>query len=123
MSENLRRTSTNSATESEGVAFGLSGNLVIPVAVSAMVSAGLAALVMSSKDAGWAEWLVAFSPTILTFAYIFLLKNDKKPRFEQDFWEVLIEGECFHTRRRRPIRHPIVNAASFAKQKKKGLLK
>lgn len=119
MSENLRRTPTNSSTESEGMAFGLAGNLVIPIAISLMVSAALAAVVIGSGAAGAMQWLIVLLPSIITAAYIVLLKNDKKPRFEQDFWELLLEGAAFHTRRRRSIRHPIVNAEEIAASKKR----
>lgn len=106
--ETLRRTSTNSATESEGFAFGLSGNLVLPIAVGAMVSAFLITMVMSNNpDPGAGAWVFVASPTFVTAAYVILLKNNRKPRFEQDFWEELLEGRNFYTKRRKPIAHPI----------------
>jgi hypothetical protein len=106
--ETLRRTPTNSAIESEGVAFGLSGNLVLPIVVAAMVSALLITMVMSNNpDPGAGVWMFVASPTFLTAAYVVLLKNNRKPRFEQDFWEELLEGRNFYTKRRKPRAHPI----------------
>jgi hypothetical protein len=107
--EQLRRTSTQSAIESEGVAFGLSGNLVVPIAGAGMVSAVLATVVFDQNpNAGLMEWGIVILPTLLTAAYIVLLKNNRKPRFERDFWEEVFEGKAFHVnRRRRRFRHPL----------------
>ena len=106
--ETLRRTSTNSATESEGVAFGLSGNLVLPIVAAAMVSAVLVTAVMiGNREPGAGALVFVASPTVLTAAYVILLKNNRKPRFEQDFWEELLEGRNFYTKRRKPRAHPI----------------
>ncbi len=94
------------------MAFGLQGNLAVPIFISAMVSAGLAAALLHGEDSGSpTQWAIITLPTILTACYIFLLKHNRPPRYDLNFWELLLNGGDFNATRKKPMRHPIISVA------------
>lgn len=110
----MRITSTNSATDSKGVAFGLEGNLFIPVVASIMASIFLLAAVLSAD--GTAKWPLlvrygfSFIPFFLTLAYILVFRFNRPPRFDKDTFEGWIVGADFNVRPRVPPHHPLREA-------------
>ncbi len=86
-------TNTNSATDSEGVAFGLSGNLFIYLLGSIIVSI-LGVTLMISVFGVPAVIAIAFGavPVVLTLAYLKIFKHRKPPHYQEDLFELWISG-------------------------------
>lgn len=101
----MRQTNTNSGTDSRGVAFGLEGNLYIPVVVSVIVSIVLLSLMMG--DGPW-KWAVIPSPIVLTLGYVLVFVHQRPARFQNDYFNQWIFGPAFNSRpNRRRLKHPL----------------
>ncbi len=92
----LRFTDTNAADDAAGRAFGLDGNLYLPVVAAALAGVGLfvalAFLVgLSLVTAG----LVAVVPFLLTVAWVLCLKKGRPSGYDRDFLDYLIGGGGF----------------------------
>lgn len=84
----LRRTDTNAADDSRGRAFGLEGDLYLPVVAALLGSLGLFALFGLGFGVGWplAAGLAA-GPLALTLAWAFGLRHGRPPGYDRDWME------------------------------------
>lgn len=116
----MRITPTNSATDSKGVAFGLEGNLFIPVVVSVMLSIVMLAAILSNPAARewpvWGRYMASFSPVFVTIAYILYFKHRRPPRFDRDCFDQWLGGPSFLHRRTAKKTHPIHAAREALRQ-------
>jgi hypothetical protein len=92
----LRYTDTNSADDSRGRAFGLEGDLYLPVVIAVVVSLGLLALLGLGFKTGW---LIATSvsvwPAALTLVWATLLRHGRPPGYDRDWIEQRLGGGDF----------------------------
>ena len=92
----LRLTDTNAADDSAGSAFGLDGNLFMPVVASAALSIGVILVLFGFFHLYW--WLsfplgaVPFGATVI---YVLLFKQGKPPGYDRDLFEFWITGHGF----------------------------
>ena len=92
----LRLSDTNAADDSAGSAFGLDGNLFMPVVASAALSIGVILVLFGFFHLYW--WLrfpLGAVPFVLTLAYVLLLKQGKPPGYDRDLFELWITGSGF----------------------------
>jgi len=103
----LRFTDTNAADDSAGRAFGLEGDLYLPVVIAAVTAVGLFALWGLFLHAGYAlAGGIAALPLAGTLGWVVLLKHGKPSGYDRDKIEDLLrsgdftrEGELFtHTK-------------------------
>jgi len=86
-------TNTNSATDSEGMAFGLSGNLFIYLLVSMVASIFGVTLMISVFGVHAAIALgLGTVPVLLTLAYLKIFRHKKPPHYQEDLFELWING-------------------------------
>jgi Mn2+/Fe2+ NRAMP family transporter len=109
MNETLIYTDSRPRAKSTGHAFGFEGNLGIPVIISGMISVLVLTLLLNGENGMplLAKFLLALSPTVLTTAYIVLLRSRRPPRFDLDLFASWINGRSFQPARLQP-RHPFV---------------
>lgn len=103
---------TNSADDSKGIAFGLSGNLFLPVAASAVVSLGLITLLLWKHAASVPIAVLAgIVPLAATLAVVLGFFQNKPPHYAADLLESFTTDEAFvrhasaqpiHPAKRRP---------------------
>ncbi|MEN9402619.1 MAG: hypothetical protein RL091_1322 [Verrucomicrobiota bacterium] len=92
----LRFTDTNAADDAAGRAFGLEGNLYLPVVAAALAGVGLfAALAFLIGLSLVAASLFAAAPIFLTLAWALGLKKGRPPGYDRDFLEYLTGGGSF----------------------------
>ncbi len=110
MHDGLIFTDTRPRAKSTGHAFGLEGNLGMPVIVSALVSVGLLTLLFSSAVtvALPARFLVGFAPVLLTATYVVALRRGRPPRYDVDLIRSLVNGPALQPARRQPL-HPYLH--------------
>ena len=92
----LRLSDTNAADDSAGSAFGLDGNLFMPVVASAALSIGVILILFGFFHLYW--WLsfpLGAVPFVLTLAYVLLFKQGKPPGYDRDLFELWITGSGF----------------------------
>ena len=109
MNETLIYTDTRPRARSTGYAFGFEGNLGVPVIISGMLSVFILTMLLN-EDIGtplFAKFLLALLPTVLTVAYIVLLRSRKPPRFDLDLFASWVNGRSFQPVRVQP-RHPFI---------------
>jgi hypothetical protein len=101
MSENaLISIDTNSADDSNGVAFKLEGNLYIPVVISALVSVGLLTVLIWGKAIPIATaFVVGATPFVATLLVVLSFFNGKRPHYASDLLAKYTTDESF-------MRHP-----------------
>jgi Mn2+/Fe2+ NRAMP family transporter len=107
MNEQLLYTDTRPRAHSTGHAFGFEGNLGLPVIISAMISVFILTMLLNGHN-HWPLFLrfvIALLPTLVTTAYIVLLRSRKPPHFDLDLLITLINGRAFAPARLQP-RHP-----------------
>ena len=93
---NLRFTDTNAADDSAGRAFGLDGNLYLPVAAAALGSVGLFAWLTFWLHTNWVvAGTVAAIPLGLTAGWILGLKHGRPAGHDRDQLEDLLRGGNF----------------------------
>lgn len=81
---------TNSADDSRGIAFGLQGNLYLPVALAAMVSIGSCTLLIYSSPYSIPVAIaIGAMPFVLTLLLVLTFFNGKPPHFAGDWLESL----------------------------------
>jgi hypothetical protein len=89
----LRFTDTNAADDAAGRAFGLDGNLYLPVVAAALAGVGLfAALAFIIGLSLVAAGLFAAAPFFLTVAWALCLKKGRPSGYDRDFLEYLAGG-------------------------------
>lgn len=92
----LRYTDTNSADDSRGGAFGLEGDLYLPVVIAVVASLGLLALLGLGFKTGWAIAAgVAVWPAGLTLAWAIGLRHGRPVGYDRDWIEERLGGGNF----------------------------
>lgn len=92
----LRHTDTNAADDSRGRAFGLDGDLYLPVVVAAVAALALFAVLGLMFRFGWmAAGLVASAPFGLTLLWVAGLRNGRPPANDRDTVEQWLVGGDF----------------------------
>jgi Mn2+/Fe2+ NRAMP family transporter len=109
MNETLIYTDSRPRAKSTGHAFGFEGNLGVPVIISAMLSVLLLTWLLHGENGMplLAKFLLALFPTVLTTAYIVLMRSRRPPRFDLDLFASWVNGRSFQPARIQP-RHPFV---------------
>lgn len=88
----LRLTDTNAADDSKGRAFGLDGDLYLPVVFAAVLALALFAVFGLLLRWSWVSAaVVAGGPLALTFVWAVMLRNGKPPANDRD----TVEQWCF----------------------------
>ena len=92
----LRFTDTNAADDATGRAFGLEGNLYLPVVAAALAWVGLfAALAFLIGFSLVAAGLFSAAPFLLTLAWALCLKKGRPSGYDRDFLDYLTGGGGF----------------------------
>lgn len=110
----LTHIETNSADDSKGIAFGLSGNLFLPVVAAALVSMGLVSILLWKHTVSVPMALLAGSiPLAATLAIVIGFFQNKPPHHATDLLESLTTDESF-------VRHPFSQPPHPAKRRPSG---
>lgn len=99
----LRLTETNSADDSAGRAFGLEGNLYLPVTIA--VVAGLLAFGAGAYglQLPWLPMAACSAlPFLLTLGWVIFLRHGRPRGFDRDLWEYWRGGGDFGPEDNRP---------------------
>jgi len=109
MNETLIYTDSRPRAKSTGHAFGFEGNLGMPVIISGMLSVFILTLSLNGDNRMplLAKFLLALLPTVLTTAYVVVLRSRRPPRFDLDLFASWVNGRSFQPARIQP-RHPFV---------------
>lgn len=92
----LRRTDTNAADDSRGRAFGLDGDLYLPVVIAALLSLAVGALLAMWLHTGWLmAGAIAALPFGLTLSWAILLKHGRPPGHDRDWIDQKFGGGDF----------------------------
>lgn len=92
----LKRTDTNAADDSRGRAFGLEGDLYLPVVIAGVASLALAAVLGLLLRTGWmVASAVGSAPFILTVLWAALLKHGRAPGHDRDWLDQQLGGGNF----------------------------
>ncbi|MDP3069648.1 MAG: hypothetical protein Q8N18_05135 [Opitutaceae bacterium] len=92
----LRRTDTNAADDSRGRAFGLDGDLYLPVVIASLLSLALGALLGLWLHTGWVvAGVVAVVPIALTLFWALGLKHGHPPGHDRDWLDQKLGGGDF----------------------------
>lgn len=92
----LRYTETNAADDSSGRAFGLEGNLYMPLVLGLVASIGLTGmLVLIGKLSLPLAVLVGGIPLGATFGWIIGLRRGRPAGFDRDWLDYLLGGGYF----------------------------
>lgn len=92
----LRYTDTNAADDSAGRAFGLEGNLYLPVVLAIVAAIGLFALLAFGFHAGYlVAGLLSTPPLAAVLAWAFWLKHGRPAGYDRDRLEDLFGGGDF----------------------------
>ncbi len=92
----LRRTDTNSSDDSRGKAFGLEGDLYLPVVIAAVLSLGLLALLGLVLRTGWvAAGVMAALPFGVTLFWAVWLRHGRPPGYDGDWLDQQLGGGNF----------------------------
>jgi hypothetical protein len=95
MSE-LRHTETNAADDSSGRAFGLDGNLYLPVILSVLGALALFAILSLLLHVNYAvAGVVVAIPLAVVLGWVLLLKQGKPAGYDRDLIEHLLGGGNF----------------------------
>lgn len=110
----LLRVSSNSATDSRGIAFGLQGNLYFPVVIAGLVSIGIfTALLLNTPYPIPKALVVAAIPFAATLLFVLLLINGKKPHYASDLFVSLTTDGSFGRPFGQP-KHPVIRFSEVA---------
>jgi hypothetical protein len=110
----LIRTETNSANDSEGVAFGLQGALFMPVFIAGIISIILlSVLVMNNTMSTPSAFGIASIPFAGTLFVVIAFLNDKPPHYLGDLFDILASGGQMSRHTYQP-KHPLVKAREIA---------
>ena len=98
--EPLVSVDTNSADDSKGIAFGLSGNLFMPVIAGGVASVVLVTVLLWSQAFGIVGSVVVGAlPFALTLLIVTTFFQNKPPHYARDWFESLTSDGSF-------VRHP-----------------
>src|SRR5271165_4812261 len=109
INETLSYTDSRPRAKSTGHGFGFEGNLGMPVIISSMISVFILTLLLNGDHRMplFAKFLLALLPTVLTTAYVVVLRSRRPPRFDLDLFASWVNGRSFQPARIQP-RHPFV---------------
>jgi hypothetical protein len=109
--EQVRRSATNSATDSEMKGFfGVSGDAYIIPILGIFSSALLYFWIINrphSDAASIVNWAVTLGPAVCSFGYVFYFLVNRPKRFRHDWLDGVLNGNNYNHKARRPIRHPL----------------
>jgi hypothetical protein len=109
---------TNSADDSRGMAFGLSGDLFIPVVLGAFISVTMFTCIVMFEWLSIQTGLVwSLLPVGGAIGYVLAFRHNKPPHYDVDLFEDLVVGE--DGAQRRP-RQPLSPSAEAVKMDKSG---
>lgn len=92
----LRYTDTNAADDSAGRAFGLDGNLYLPVLIAVLVAlGGFAVLGLVLRVNFIVAGIMVAVPLTVVLAWAFCLKQGKPAGYDRDMVEHLLGGDDF----------------------------
>lgn len=117
--EPLLRTETNSADDSSGVAFGLQGNLFLPVVAAGVVSIGLLSVCLLAGVSILAALTTSAIPFVATLVVVKLFLNDKPPHYMTDIWDSALSDGTFARHIHHPP-HPVTAAVVRVQKGKHG---
>lgn len=104
--------------DSKGVAFGLQGNLYLPVVVAAVVSVGLfTVLLVNTSMPVPKAFAVASAPFAVTLLFVMLFLNGKRPHYAADLFASLTSDGGFSRPFVQP-QHPVTRAMETAEKKR-----
>ncbi len=102
--------------DSRGIAFGLQGNLYLPVVVAGLVSIGVfTALLLNTAYPVPKAFAVATIPFGATLLFVLLLINGKKPHYAADLFASLTTDGSFGRPFGQP-KHPVMAAMEKAEK-------
>ena len=109
--EQVRRSATNSATDSEMKGFfGVSGDAYIIPILGIFSSALLYFWIINrphSDASSIVNWAVTLGPAVGSFGYVFYFLVNRPKRFRHDWLDGVLNGDNYNHKARRPIRHPL----------------
>jgi hypothetical protein len=109
--EQVRRSATNSATDSEMKGFfGVSGDAYIIPILGIFSSALLYFWIINrphSDASSIVNWAVTLGPAVGSFGYVFYFLVNRPKRFRHDWLDGILNGNNYNHKARRPIRHPL----------------
>jgi hypothetical protein len=109
--EQVRRSATNSATDSEMKGFfGVSGDAYIIPILGIFSSALLYFWIINrphSDASSIVNWVVTLGPAVGSFGYVFYFLVNRPKRFRHDWLDGVLNGNNYNHKARRPIRHPL----------------
>ncbi len=92
----LRYTDTNAADDSAGRAFGLEGDLYLPLVIALVVAIGLTGLLGLGLRTSWVFAGTAGAlPLAAVAAWVFLLRHGKPSGYDRDRIDELMRGRDF----------------------------
>ena len=110
---------TNSADDSKGIAFGLSGNLFLPVIASGVVSIVLVTILLWSQAFGIVGSVVFGAlPFALTLLLVTTFFQGKPPHYAGDWFESLTSDGCFVRHSYGQPMHPLEKALKQVARRK-----
>ena len=102
--EQLERTPTNAATDSQGHAFGLSGNLFIIPIVGLVASLSIAMVCFSLFGLGMLFSIFAATPFLaLPLLYVIILRHNKPKGYDRDWFENLTSDGFTFAKATQPV--------------------
>lgn len=111
--DNLVVIDTNSADDSKGVAFGLSGNLYMPVVFGTLLSVALLTALLWMKTMPMPMTiLVSAVPFAVTLMVVKAFFQDKPPHYASDLYEAKVGNNCFSRHPYGQPKHPMKRAQS-----------
>lgn len=106
-SEKLETVDTNSADDSKGIAFGLSGNLFLPVVLSGLLSILiLTQLVWAKTFSMPVAFLLSAIPFAVTLATVLYFFQGKRPHYASDLFQTWAGNNCFSRHPYNQKEHP-----------------
>jgi hypothetical protein len=108
--EPVRRTATNSSTDSEmkGL-FGISGDAYILPIIGLFATALLYFRIQNAPHSDPFDplgWAVTLAPTFGTFGFVFYFLVNRPKRFRHDWLDGALNGPHYNHRAQRRVRHP-----------------
>lgn len=112
---------TNSADDSRGLAFGLEGDLFIPVVIGAAAGAMLfSTLIMMTRYDMLTIGVWSFLPCAVSIAYVMLFRHGKPKHYDMDLFEESVTGGDGWQRLEYQPKHPRAEASEWdARQRSK----
>ena len=99
---------TNSGDDSKGMAFGLSGDLFLPILIGIVVSIMAFTIVMMTECLPLGTgFMVSSAPSFLAVAYVMLFRHNKPPHYDIDLFEnVVMASDGIQRKNPQPLSPP-----------------